>query len=84
MNEWLWAATVLTTGLIALGVVVVSRRAIDGVVALQAAGADAALILLLVAEGTRRQSFVDLALVLCLLSFAGSLVFLRYLERRPA
>jgi multicomponent Na+:H+ antiporter subunit F len=84
MNEWLWAAAALTVGLAALLLVGLHGRRIDGVIALEAAGTDAALILLLLAEGTRRQPFVDLALVLGVTSFAGSIVFLRFMERDDA
>jgi multisubunit Na+/H+ antiporter MnhF subunit len=51
------------------------------VIALEAAGVDAALILLLLAEGTRRQPFADLAIVLAVMSFAGAIAFVRFLER---
>ena len=37
--------------------------------------------LLMLAEGEARQPFSDLALVLAVLSFAGSLLFARFLER---
>lgn len=52
-------------------------------VGMQLAGTVVALILLLVADGTGRSVYVDLALVLALLSFAGSLVFLRFVQRLP-
>jgi multicomponent Na+:H+ antiporter subunit F len=55
--------------------------AVDGLVALQVAGTDAALVLLLLSEGIERQGFADLAIVLALLSFAGSLAFSYFLER---
>ena len=39
-------------------------------------------MLLLLAEGFQRQPFTDLALILAVLSFVGSLVFLRFMEER--
>ena len=78
MNEWLWAAAVLTAALAALVVVAIRRPLLEGVVALEAAGVNAALVLLMIAEGTRRQPFGDLALVLAVTSFAGALAFLRF------
>ena len=84
MNQWLWAAAALTVGLAALVVVALRGRRIDGVIALEAAGANAALIMLLLSEGTRRQPFADLAIVLAVMSFAGSIVFLRFLDRDGA
>jgi multisubunit Na+/H+ antiporter MnhF subunit len=52
-------------------------------VALELAGTIATLALLLLAAGLERQPFADLALAAGLLSFVGSLAFLRFLERRP-
>jgi multisubunit Na+/H+ antiporter MnhF subunit len=81
MNEWLWAATILTAALIPLTVVAVRASRGAAVVAVQAAGSDAALVLLLLAEGTHAQGFASLALVLAVMSFIGSAAFLRFLER---
>ena len=39
------------------------------------------LVLVLLAQGVRRDPFMDLALVSALLSFAGALTFVRFLER---
>jgi multisubunit Na+/H+ antiporter MnhF subunit len=78
VNQWLWAAAVLTVALSTLVVVAVRRPLLEGVVALEAAGALATLVLLLIAEGTHRQPFGDLALVLGVTSFAGAIAFLRF------
>jgi multicomponent Na+:H+ antiporter subunit F len=83
MNEWLWAAAVLALVPAVLVVVAISRPLLEGVVALEAAGLATALALLLVAEGTRRQAFADLALVLAVTSFAGGLAFIRFARRLP-
>jgi multicomponent Na+:H+ antiporter subunit F len=53
----------------------------DGLVALNLAGTIVTLVLLLLAEGTHRQPFFDLAVVSAVLSFAGGLAFARFLER---
>jgi multisubunit Na+/H+ antiporter MnhF subunit len=81
VNEWLWAAAVLMAALTALVVVAIRRPLLEGVVALEAAGVNAALVLLMIAEGTRRQPFGDLALVLAVTSFAGALAFVRFGRR---
>jgi multicomponent Na+:H+ antiporter subunit F len=81
MNEWLVAALVLLVAMLPLGAVCVFSSALDGLVALQLAGTNAALVLLLLSEGTQRQPFADLALVLALLSFVGSLAFSYFMER---
>jgi multisubunit Na+/H+ antiporter MnhF subunit len=81
MNEWLWGATALIVALIPLAAVAVRRPALEGVVALQAAGVDASLAMLLVAQGTERQAFVDLALVLAVMSFVGTIAFVRFVRQ---
>jgi multisubunit Na+/H+ antiporter MnhF subunit len=78
VNAWLWAAAVLTAALAAPLSVAVRRPLLEGIVALEAAGANATLVLLAIAEGTRREPFGDLALVLAVTSFAGGLAFLRF------
>jgi multisubunit Na+/H+ antiporter MnhF subunit len=81
VNVWLWSAAVLTVPLAALAVVAIRRPVLEGVVALEVAGIDATLILLLLAEGTRRQAFADLAIVLAACSFAGGIAFVRFVGR---
>lgn len=80
MNGWLWAAAVLVVALVPLVVVCVRLPAPDGIVAIEAAGVDAVLALLLIAQGTGRQPFGDLALVLAVVSFVGSIAYLRFVE----
>jgi multisubunit Na+/H+ antiporter MnhF subunit len=81
MNEWLVAALVLLVAMVPLGVVCVYSPAVEGLVALQVAGTNTALILLLLAEGIHRQPFADLALILAATSFIGPLAFAYFLER---
>lgn len=81
MNEWLWAAAVLTVALAALVAAAIRRPLLEGLVALEAAAVNATLIMLLIAVGTKRQPFGDLALILGITSFAGSLAFLRFGRR---
>ncbi len=82
MNEWILAAIVLVLGGIVPCLVVSIRASVmEGLIALELAGVIAVLVLLLLAEGFQRQPFVDLALALALLSFVGSLAFVRYMER---
>jgi multisubunit Na+/H+ antiporter MnhF subunit len=81
VNAWLWAATVLTAPVAGLVIVAIRRPVLEGVVALEAAGLDATLVLLLLAEGTRRQAFADLAIVLAAASFTGGIAFVRFLGR---
>lgn len=81
MSIWLGAATALLLGLVPLGAVIVRRPVIEALVALELAAVLNTLVLLLLAEGFNRPGFMDLALVLALLSLAGGLVFARMVER---
>jgi multicomponent Na+:H+ antiporter subunit F len=82
VNEWLIAAVVLIAALVPCGVVCARESAAEGLVGLELAGIVTPLVLLLLAEGFHRQPFADLAIVLAVLSFAGSLLYARFLERR--
>jgi multicomponent Na+:H+ antiporter subunit F len=59
----------------------VKARPEDGLVALNIGGDIATLVLLLLAAGTGREPFFDLAIVSAVLSFAGGLAYARFLER---
>jgi multisubunit Na+/H+ antiporter MnhF subunit len=64
VNGWLWGATVLVAAFVAI----------------EAAGVDAVLALLLISQGTNRQPFGDLALVLAVVAFVGTIAYLRFVE----
>jgi multicomponent Na+:H+ antiporter subunit F len=81
MNGWLWAATVLLALILPCAYSAFRRSAAHAVVALQVAGPLGSLAMLLIAEGTGREPFGDLALTLAVMSFVGSLLFARFLER---
>ena len=82
MNGWVLAAIVLVLGgLVPCLAVSLTASVMEGLVALELAGVISVLVLLLLAEGFQRQPFVDLALVLAVLSFVGTLAFVRYMER---
>ena len=54
---------------------------VERLVGLEAMGVVASALLLLLADAFGRPSYVDVALVLALLSFAGALVFARFFGR---
>jgi multicomponent Na+:H+ antiporter subunit F len=81
MNGWQLAAAVLSAGLLPCGWVCLRHTFAEGVVAVQLAGTIGALAILVLAVGEGRQPFAVLALALAVLSFAGTLVYLRFLER---
>lgn len=81
MSEWHVAAAVLVAALIPCLWVCLRRSFAEGVVAVQVAGTVASLALLALAEAEGREPFGSLAVVLAALSFAGVLIFVRFLER---
>jgi multicomponent Na+:H+ antiporter subunit F len=83
MNEWLLTAVALTAALAPLGILCARARPMEALVALNLAGVIAPVVMMLIATGTKRQPFADLAIVLALLSLAGSVAYARFLERTP-
>jgi multicomponent Na+:H+ antiporter subunit F len=81
VDEWTVAAIALLLGLVPCGVVCLRGEPTDRLVGLSMAGNLDALILLLLAVAYHRSIYLDLALALALLTFAGGLVFARFLER---
>ena len=82
MNAFAVAATALLAGLAPLGWVAARRRPIDGLVALEAAGALTVLALLCLAEAFHRSTYYDVAVVAALMSWIGGIVFARFLSRQ--
>jgi multicomponent Na+:H+ antiporter subunit F len=81
VNEWLVAALALLVALVPCGVVCLRGDPVNRLVGLEMAGAVDTLVLLLLAQAYQRSIYFDLALALALLSFAGGMVFARFLER---
>lgn len=81
MNPWLLAGSVLLLGLVPCIVVAARASAANGIVALQLAGVVAALAILLLAVGFDRSIYADAAILIALLSFAGGMAFVRFLQR---
>jgi multisubunit Na+/H+ antiporter MnhF subunit len=81
VNAFVWAATGLVLGYIPLLWVVVRRRPVDGMVALEAGGILLVLVLLCLAEGFHRSFAYGVAIVAAVMSWIGGLVFARFLGR---
>ena len=81
MNTWLFAAVVLLLGLIPCVLVCLRETPMERLVGLEMAGSVDTLILLVLAEGYDQAIFFDLAVVLAVVTFAGGLVFVRFMER---
>jgi multicomponent Na+:H+ antiporter subunit F len=75
------ATTVLLTGLVPCLWVAMRGTIVGALAALELASTITTLALMLIAQGLRRDPFMDLALVSAVLSFAGALAFARFLER---
>ena len=80
MNEWEILAAVLGAAIVPLLGVCALAGVADGLVALELAGTLASTALMALAEGLNRQPFIDLALVLAVLSVVGCLLVARLLE----
>ena len=80
MNVWLWSATVLLLGLLMCGIVCLRASLWDCLIAFEMAGIVSVLILLLLAEGAQRPELYSIALATAVLSFPGTLIFIRWLE----
>jgi multisubunit Na+/H+ antiporter MnhF subunit len=83
VNVWLIAALALLPVLLACGIVCLRSSALSGLVAMELASAVSVVELMLLSEGAHRQPFIDLALVLAVMGFVGSLAFARLMERGP-
>lgn len=81
MNAFEIAATALMCGYVPLGVVAFTRRAIDGLVALELGGTLAMLSILCFAEGFHRSFECGVAIVAGVLFWIGGLVYVRFLGR---
>jgi multisubunit Na+/H+ antiporter MnhF subunit len=78
---WLLASTVLLLGVIPCSIACLRGDDPAAAVAgLLTAGSVIAMTLLLLAVGFERSVYADVAVVVAALSFAGGLVFVRYLE----
>jgi multisubunit Na+/H+ antiporter MnhF subunit len=81
VNAFTIAATALLAGFVPIGIVCVRERELDGVVALELAGALAAMVFLCLGEGFHRSSYFDVPIVCAALSWVGGMVFVRFLAR---
>ncbi len=81
MSLWLAGATALLLGLLPCAFLCLRGSPADRLVGLEMSGLIAALVFVCLAQGFERAIYLDLAVALALLSFAGGLVFVHFLER---
>lgn len=75
------AFALLVTAVFPCLVAMLRGEPVDRLTGLILAGPMTTLVLLLLAAGYGRPAYLDMALIVALLSFAGSLVFARFLGR---
>ena len=80
MNEWLVAAVGFLVLLLAAGFMAMRGDLLDRVVAMELSSTLGTIILVLLAQGFGRDVYYDLAVVTAVLSFVGTLFYLRFLE----
>jgi multisubunit Na+/H+ antiporter MnhF subunit len=80
LNAWYLAAAILPIGLLGPLWVAARRPPLDGIVGLQVAAVVAALELVVLGEAMRRQALMLPGLVLAVVSWPGTLAFLRFLQ----
>lgn len=81
MNAWLLAAIVLLFGLLPCIAVAIKGDPLTRLLGLEMGAMIAVLDMVLLTEWMGNVNFFDLPLCLALMSFGGSLVFIRFLER---
>jgi multisubunit Na+/H+ antiporter MnhF subunit len=81
VSSFVIAAIAMLLALVPLGVVLCRAEVMSAVVAYEAIGSVAVLVLMLLAEGFRRSGEFELAVLLAVLLLGGGLVFVRFLER---
>jgi multisubunit Na+/H+ antiporter MnhF subunit len=81
VNAFLIAGTVLLAMLVLPGIVIISARPIDGIVALQLSGTTITLVLLCLAEGFHRSVYFNVPLVSALSVWVGGLIYVRFIGR---
>ena len=81
MTVWLWAGAGLLALLAPCALVASRGSPVERLLGLELGSIVTTLALLVLAEGFDRPFYFDLALVFAVLSFGGTVAFLRFLER---
>ena len=81
MNLWISASIILLIGLFICGIMCMKSNMMNRMTAFQLSNVTAAAIMLLLAEGFHDDIYFDTALCLAIISFAGTITFLRFLEK---
>jgi multicomponent Na+:H+ antiporter subunit F len=80
VNQWLLGAVALLVLLLPAGLLTLRGSVLDRVVAMQLTSTIGTLAIVLLAQGFGRDVYFDLGVVTAVLSFAGTLFYLRAIE----
>jgi multisubunit Na+/H+ antiporter MnhF subunit len=80
MNEWQLAALALTAALVPCLAVCVLAGATHALAALEIAATLGCTVMMVLSEGYHRQPFIDLAVILAVVSMVGAFAFARLME----
>ena len=81
MSAFVIAAIAMLVAVIPCGIVMLRGKVMEAVVAYEAIGSVAIIVLVLLAQGFRRSAEFELPVLLAMLILGGGLVFVRFLER---
>jgi multisubunit Na+/H+ antiporter MnhF subunit len=81
VNAFLWAGTVLVALEVPLLLLAARAPRLDALAAVAAASTIFTLALVLLSQGFHRTAYTVLGLVAAILTFAGSMVFVRFFEK---
>jgi len=81
MNVWLITSLILLVTLIPVTIATMRKNALDRLIGMSLGGIITTFCLIAIAVGTGRSIYIDVAMVVAFLSFAGAVAFSRFLER---
>jgi len=81
VNAWLWGATALLLGMLPCGWLAIRESRVDALVGLQVAATISTLVLVLLAEGFHRSSYMGVAVASAFVPLVGVLLIARFLGR---
>jgi len=81
MNVWLITSLILLVTLIPVTIATMRKNALDRLIGMSLGGIIATFCLIAISVGTGRTIYIDVAMVVAFLSFAGAVAFSRFLER---
>lgn len=81
MNIWLITAFVLVLLLFPVLIASIRRRLVDRLIAMELGGIMASYIFIVLGVDSGQTIYIDVAIVILILSFGGGILYTRFLER---